>query len=104
MKVNKKGERHISLRDRNLIDYVETASINKHMPMFQIAEELMNKGLTQTATKEPNGTQTMIIEKSHGYGEVIDALLLNGYRVDITPTAGKTGLNERLIIKFRKEK
>lgn len=57
----------------------------------------------QTATKEPNSTQTMIVDKSYGYGEVIDALLSNGYRVDITPTAGAKGLNEKLIIKFRKE-
>lgn len=100
MKANKSGNRNIHVRDKELIHYLESKSKENHVPMFEIAQELMHKGLSGATSSETQYVSLKLCE----YDGFVKTLLNNGYRVDITPTAGATGLNERVLIKFRKEK
>lgn len=109
MKVNKKGQRSIHLHDEDAILYVENLAKDLKCSLYEATEKIIYdriSGEQNVSIGDPEAVkhyESEIIIDRCGSGQIIDALLNNGYTLLINPIAGNTGFNEKLLITFERK-
>lgn len=101
----KDGYRSLKLHDPDLIHAVETIAKEEGLHLYEVVETFIACGLNNEDPKEMIKERTIseaIIDMNKS-STFIQTLLENGYTLHIKPTAGRTGLNERIVITFEQE-
>ena len=100
----KNNYKSLKIKDADLIEYIEARCKDENENTSDIVEELLWRAFTGDRISMKESKAQIIIDRI-GSGQIIDALLNNGYTLHIQPVAGKTEMFGTLQITFeRKER